>query len=60
MIFKATFTPIHWHYTLKLLLCRHLRSEHRAPGGLLWLTFAGYVSLASQNPYPIIVYYVAK
>ena len=28
-------------------------------GGVLGLIFAGYVPLASQNPYPIIVYYVA-
>ena len=28
-------------------------------GGVLGLIFAGYVLLASQNPYPIIVYYVA-
>ena len=28
-------------------------------GGLLGLIFAGYVPLASFNPYPIIVYYVA-
>ena len=28
-------------------------------GGLLGLIFAGYVPLASQNPYPIIVYSVA-
>ena len=28
-------------------------------GGGLGLIFAGYVRLASQNPYPIIVYYVA-
>ena len=27
--------------------------------GVLGLIFAGYVPLASQNPYPIIVYYVA-
>ena len=29
-------------------------------GGVLGLIFAGYVPLASQNPYPIIVYSVAK
>ena len=28
-------------------------------GGVLGLIFAGYVPLASQNPYPIIVCYVA-
>ena len=27
--------------------------------GVTWLIFAGYVLLASQNPYPIIVYSVA-
>ena len=27
-------------------------------GGVFWSIFAGYVSLASQNPYPIIVYFV--
>ena len=30
------------------------------PGGVLGLTFAGYVPLASQSPYPIIVYSVAN
>ena len=36
--------------------------EHLFPQGreATWLIFAGYVSLASQNPYPIIVYSVAK
>ena len=29
-------------------------------GGVLGLSFAGYVLLASQNPYPIIVYSVAS
>ena len=28
------------------------------PGGVLGSIFAGYVPLASQNPYPIIVYSV--
>ena len=31
-----------------------------APGGVLGSIFAGYVPLASQNPYPIIVYSVAN
>ena len=31
-----------------------------APGGGTWLSFAGYVLLASQSPYPIIVYSVAN
>ena len=35
-------------------------SEDIPRGGLLGLIFAGYVPLASQNPYPIIVYSVAK
>ena len=30
------------------------------PGEVLRLVFAGYVSLASQSPYPIIVYSVAN
>ena len=30
------------------------------PGGMLGLIFAGYVQLASQSPYPIIVYSVAN
>ena len=29
------------------------------PGEVLGSIFAGYVPLASQNPYPIIVYFVA-
>ena len=28
-------------------------------GGGTWLMFAGYVPLASQSPYPIIVYFLA-
>ena len=28
-------------------------------GGVLGLIFAGYMPLASQNPYPIIIYSVA-
>ena len=30
------------------------------PGGALGLMFARYVPLASQNPYPIIVYFLAN
>ena len=37
-------------------LCQHCSTT----GGLLWLIFAGYVPLASQGPYPIIVYSVAS
>ena len=29
-------------------------------GGLLGLIFAGYVPLASQSPYPIIVYFCGQ
>ena len=29
-------------------------------GGVLGLMFAGYVPLASQSPYPIIVYFLAS
>ena len=32
----------------------------RKTGGVLALTFAGYVPLASQSPYPIIVFSVAN
>ena len=32
---------------------------YRDPGGMLGLIFAGYVQLASQSPYPVIVYSVA-
>ena len=29
-------------------------------GGLLWLIFAGYVPLASQNRYPFIAYFFGQ
>ena len=32
----------------------------RGGGGVLGLLFAGYVPLASQSPYPIIVYFLAN
>ena len=35
-------------------------NETAAPRGLLGLIFAGYVQLASQSPYPIIVYSLAN
>ena len=39
----------------------HLNTkEPRGGGGVLGSTFAGYVPLASQNPYPIIVYSVTN
>ena len=37
-----------------------LKTRGRGEGGLLGLIFAGYVPMASQNPYPFIVYSVAK
>ena len=36
----------------------NIQGEDLEPGGLYGLTFAGYVPLASQNPYPIVVYSV--
>ena len=35
-------------------------SRGRVGGGLLGLIFAGYVPMASQSPYPIIVYSVSN
>ena len=37
-----------------------MRGKPGGGGGVLELTFAGYVPLASQSPYPIIVYSVAN
>ena len=34
-------------------------NDESSPGGLLGLIFAGYVPLASRNPYPTIIYSVA-
>ena len=42
---------------LDSISCPH---ERKPPGGLLRFIFAGYVPLASQNPYPIIAYFVAN
>ena len=36
------------------------QDQPNAPGGVLGSIFAGYVPLASPNPYPIIVYSVAN
>ena len=36
------------------------RTAPAAPGGVLGSIFAGYVPLASPDPYPIIVYSVAN
>ena len=53
--------PPPFPYDLSLLLdsisCRH---ERKPPGGLLRFIFAGYVPLASQNPYPMTVYSLAN
>ena len=38
-------------------LCQHCLTTG-GRGGVLWLIFAGYVPLASQSPYAIIVYSV--
>ena len=37
-----------------------VKKREGGEGGVLGLIFAGYVPLASQNSYPIIVYFVAK
>ena len=37
-----------------------LRVPGKGGGGVLGSGFAGYVPLASQNPHPIIVYFVAN
>ena len=37
-----------------------LKAESETRGGVLGSIFAGYVPLASPNPYPIIVYSVAN
>ena len=50
-------TEIPWSFPGKLLWFQRNRG---APRGLLALIFAGYVPLASQSPYPIIVYSVAN
>ena len=56
----------HWAWvTCVDVLCFQTSKEERlrngkGGGGVLGLIFAGYVPLASQNSYPIIVYSVAK
>ena len=51
-------------YSIAVKLWPRLYSNAGYPGGggggLLGLIFAGYVLLASQSPYPIIVYSVAN
>ena len=39
---------------------RKMPRERKPGGGVLGSSFAGYVPLASQNPYPIIVYSVVS
>jgi len=48
--------------TSKHVLSRNLnKAKNRLPSGaLLGLILVGYVPLASQSPYPIIVYFVAN
>ena len=52
------------HSKWKLIKCAGRKKKKfkfsLGEGGLLGLNFARYVLLASQNPYPIKVYYVAK
>ena len=48
----------HQHSQRHKLLCFG-RAINRQLEGILGLVFAGYVLLASQNPYPITVYSVA-
>ena len=48
---------------LKIILVyytKQLQHHKIDPGGVLGSIFAGYVPLASQNPYPIIVYSLAN
>ena len=46
------------HHCYWIAFRAHMKEN--LPGGLLRFIFAGYVPLASQNPYPIIVYFVAN
>ena len=65
----ALQVPLDEDETKELLLCalyifKNLEqgkySLYSQRGGGLWLLFAGYVRLASQSPYPIIIYSVAN
>ena len=40
--------------------CLTISTNHGGGGGVLGLIFAGFVPLASQSPFPSIVYSVAK
>ena len=50
---KEIMTEIHNFYA-------NLYGTDSRGGGGTWVNFAGYVPLASPNPYPIIVYSVAS
>ena len=68
----ALQVPLDEDETKELLLCAlyifknleqgkySLYSRGGGGRGVLWLLFAGYVRLASQSPYPIIIYSVAN
>ena len=51
-------TTFRWVYMQKFLsMWVTVETE---PGGVTWVNFAGYVPLASQSPYTIIVYSLAN
>ena len=68
----ALQVPLDEDETKELLLCAlyifknleqgkySIYSQRKGGGGGLWLLFAGYVRLASQSPYPIIICSVAN
>ena len=54
---------INWQHIRQRGCCQRIinsRWKGKMPGGVLGSGFAGYVSLVSQNPHPIIVYSVAN
>ena len=66
MFFFFSYKKIHFHskgFLLSLVLkvgVFELRNGLLGGGGVLGLIVAGYVPLASQSPFPIIVYSVAN
>ena len=52
--------PYDKHHKVSSLVKSYLDTGGWGGGGLLGSIFAGYVPLASQSPYPIIVYSVAN
>ena len=50
--------------TTLVIICRNIpltpSDVNKNPGGLLGLICAGYVPLASESRYPIIIYFVAN